>query len=276
MREEVADETRAATARRALFFRARVLVLVTVLLSVVLYAATDVRRRRARNEWDHTLEIAVVLLASRPVAPGAVAALQARVPTLEARLAAEGARYRARMPRPLRFRVSGPFVTELEAPRAAGTGVAELAQHAWATRQYTRAIDEGAGVDAGSYDARIYVRLRPPVSAKKAWVEGQSEQGGWVGQVDVELDERMVDVALAVIAHETLHTLGATDKYEADGRTLVPQGLADPAQRPLYPQRRADVMARGRLVAEGAEALIDTLDEVGVGPATALELGWTR
>jgi len=200
MGEEVAEETRAATARRGLFFRARVLVLVTVLLSVVLYAVTDVRRRRGRNEWDHTLEIAVVLLASRPVAPGAVAALQARVPTLEARLAAEGERYRAGMPRPFRFRVSGPFVTDLEAPRATGGGVAELAQHAWATRQYTRAIDEGAGVDRGSYDARIYVRLRPPESAKKAWVEGQSEQGGWVGQVDVELDERMVDVALAVIA----------------------------------------------------------------------------
>ena len=174
------------------------------------------------------------------------------------------------------FCVLGFFVIEFEVLCVVGVGVAELAQHAWATRQYTRAIDEGAGVDAGSYDARIYVRLRPPVSAKKAWVEGQSEQGGWVGQVDVELDERMVDVALAVIAHETLHTLGATDKYGADGRTLVPQGLADPAQRPLYPQRRADVMARGRLVAEGAEALIDTLDEVGVGPATALELGWTR
>ena len=45
----------------------------------------------------------------------------------------------------------------------------------------------------------------------------------------------------------------------AQAEIPVPQGLADPAQIPLYPQRRADVMARGRLVAPGHEELVDSL-----------------
>ncbi|MGR9013373.1 MAG: hypothetical protein ACU83U_06995, partial [Gammaproteobacteria bacterium] len=39
-----------------------------------------------------------------------------------------------------------------------------------------------------------------------------------------------------VIAHEFLHTVGATDKYAADNSALFPVGYAEPEQSPLYPQ----------------------------------------
>ncbi|MDR2165695.1 MAG: hypothetical protein LBO79_08805 [Zoogloeaceae bacterium] len=77
-----------------------------------------------------------------------------------------------------------------------------------------------------------------------------------------------------VIAHELLHTFGATDKY--DFSTLQPyhpEGYADPGQRPLLPQTRAEIMA-GRIpkrpdYAEMPMGLAETI----IGAATAAEIG---
>jgi hypothetical protein len=101
-----------------------------------------------------------------------------------------------------------------------------------------------------------------------------SEQGGRIGAVSVELDHDMADLALIVAAHELLHTLSATDKYDDQGRTKLPDGLEEPARLPLYPQRFADLMARNRPVSPTEEKIPQTLDEIAVGPATAREIGW--
>ncbi|HVY46646.1 MAG TPA: hypothetical protein VHB21_12245, partial [Minicystis sp.] len=108
-------------------------------------------------------------------------------------------------------------------------------------------------------------------------VEGESEEGGRIGTVTVELDPGMADLALTVVTHELMHTLGATDEYDATtGLARDPGGLAEPDRVPRYPQRFVEVMARGRPVRPGDERLPDTLDDVAVGPATAAEIGWAR
>jgi len=94
--------------------------------------------------------------------------------------------------------------------------------------------------------------------------------------VEVELDRSMVDFALFVATHELMHTLGATEKYDAAGHVLVPAGLADPDQEPRYPQGRAEIMARSRAVAEGSEVPPESLDELAIGLATAREIGWVN
>lgn len=78
-----------------------------------------------------------------------------------------------------------------------------------------------------------------------------------------------------VIAHELLHTLGATDKYDlATLQPTYPIGFADPDRLPLYPQSRAELMA-GRIPVDASHAGIpESLDSVMVGPATALEILW--
>jgi hypothetical protein len=78
-----------------------------------------------------------------------------------------------------------------------------------------------------------------------------------------------------VMAHEVLHTLGATDKYDpATGLPLLPTGFADPALSPLYPQARAELMA-GRIPLSPSEAATPhALREVMIGPETAREIGW--
>jgi len=80
-----------------------------------------------------------------------------------------------------------------------------------------------------------------------------------------------------VIAHELLHTVGATDKYDlATGAPLFPSGYGDRDQVPLYPQQQAEIMAGRRALASGAFEMPGSLREVVVGPETAWEIRWTH
>ncbi len=78
-----------------------------------------------------------------------------------------------------------------------------------------------------------------------------------------------------VIAHELLHTLGATDKYRAaDDAPRFPDGYGDPQQVPLFPQRYAELMAGRRMLSADQWQQAESLDEVVIGPATAPEIRW--
>ncbi|MCC6897900.1 MAG: hypothetical protein IT377_02935 [Polyangiaceae bacterium] len=260
---------------RVTFRRVRVGLLVAVLAVVLLWAWNDVRRRKARTEWKQTVQVALVLLRRGAVDPASVAELKARTRELEARLAQEMARHRGTSePVPFAFTVYGPIDVGAPPPRPTGDELGALAKHAWDSWQYFRDVDQRAAVEWRAADSRIYLVLQAPASEGKKTVEGQSEQGGRVGSVEVELDSSMVDFALFVAAHELFHTLGATDKYDALGRARVPDGLPEPDRAPLYPQAAAEIMARNRVVAPGNERPPDTLAELSVGPATAREIGW--
>jgi hypothetical protein len=100
---------------------------------------------------------------------------------------------------------------------------------------------------------------------------------GLIGAVQLFADTRMTGSNLTVIAHELLHTLGATDKYDsASALPKFPDGYAKPDSQPRYPQQFAELMA-GRIPLSPTEAKIpETLQEVLIGPATAAEIGWQK
>lgn len=267
----------AVRARRSRgFFRARVAVLLVVLAGVLLYAWKDVSGRRARNDWKRTLHVGLVIVRLGPVDDASIGALRDRVHALEDVLAAESARYRGPgSARPIEVIVSGPVDGATPPPVPASDGLLDLARYAYAKSRYTARIDEAAGVAARALDSRIYLLARPGHARGTNFVEGASEEGGRSGFVEVDLETTMVDFALFVFAHELCHTLGATDKYDASGATMIPVGLAEPDADPLFPQRFVEVMTRGRPLAPGRERAPDGLDELRVGPTTAREIGWT-
>jgi hypothetical protein len=262
--------------RARTFYRARVGVLLAVLAGVVLYAVRDVRSRRERKDWDRTLDVAVVLLRLGPIDDDAVSGMRKRLGALDARLALEMHRYRPGAPHPFAFTLFGPVDVDAPPPPADGDGVLSLAGHEYALWRYLGRVDAAAGVDKSAFDSRVYVAARRPKNEERQIVEGQSEQDGRVGSVEVELDATMVDFTLFVVAHELFHTLGASDKYDASGRTLVPAGLAEPDRVPRYPQIFVELMARNRPVSSDEEKVPESLDELAVGATTAKEIGWTR
>jgi hypothetical protein len=102
-------------------------------------------------------------------------------------------------------------------------------------------------------------------------------QKGLIGVVHVFAQRQMAGTNNIVITHELLHTLGATDKYDpGTGVPLFPIGFANPAQKPLYPQEEAEIMAGRRAVSPQDAEMPASLKSVVVGPATALEIRWTH
>jgi hypothetical protein len=98
---------------------------------------------------------------------------------------------------------------------------------------------------------------------------------GLVGVVNVFAASAMSAENNVVIAHEFLHTLGATDKYDpATNQPRFPEGYADPGREPLHPQQLAEIMAGRIPVSETAAAQPRSLNHVLIGPATAREINW--
>jgi hypothetical protein len=189
-------------------------------------------------------------------------------------LASEYHRYGGRLERPVTFTLYGPVNVDKPAPADPDSDIPSLARHAYDLWRWTHAVDEGSGLPARSFDSRIYLVMRAPREKGVQWVEGSSELGGRIGVAKVELDPSSVDLALFVASHEFLHTLGASDKYDVTGRALVPSGLVEPDRVPTYPQRFAEVMARNLVLAPGVERPPESISELGVGIATAREIGW--
>jgi hypothetical protein len=257
------------------FFRVRVSILLSILIAVLIWAGCDIQKRRARNQWIDTLEVALILVRKDNVDEGAVEMLKRRAGALEERLAAEFHRRNPDAPKPFHFVVKGPVDLRRAPPRQPSEGLFDLARYNFDLWRFVRGVNADAGVEASSFDATIYLVARSPRHASGS-VEGASQEGGTVGVVEVELDRTMVDFALFVTTHELLHLLGAKDKYDASGRSLVPEGLGEPELRPLYPQRHAEVMARNVALSPTEERPPESLSDLKVGASTAREIGWVR
>lgn len=260
---------------RGRFYRARVSLLLAALGFVLLWAGTDCYQRRARTAWRRPLNVALVLVEREPVAASTIGLFGSRTQALERRFASEYARHTGRDFSPVSIVVKGPLLAE-RPPPSPEPGPLGLLRYSYALWRWTRELDARAGVDHGAYDARIYLVMKPPSPGGLAFVEGAGEDGGRIGVAQADIDPDMIDFSLFVAAHELLHTLGASDKYDSAGNAVYPDGFAEPDQAPLYPQPGAEIMARDLPLTPTSARPPNTLDELFVGHATASEIGWRR
>ena len=80
---------------------------------------------------------------------------------------------------------------------------------------------------------------------------------------------------LIVFTHELLHVLGATDKYVlSTGEPIFPHGFANPKQRPLFPQLKAEIMG-GRIPLNSfSSKMAGSLEDCRIGRLTGEEIGF--
>ena len=121
-------------------------------------------------------------------------------------------------------------------------------------------------------DVQIFVRYHSPQD-EIILENSVGLQKGMVGIVNAFASRRHAGSNNVIIAHEFLHTLGATDKYNlGNGLPIFPDGYAEPARKPLYPQRYAEIMG-GRIARSDDDAIIpQSLKYVVIGDATAAEI----
>lgn len=246
------------------FRRARI----GVLLGVLVVVGADAWRTKRRVQmWTTPLPIRVHPLAAGPE-------VQAYVEGLTAESFAALAPFFEREAH--RFQVYGSPVIDLSlgelleslppaAPEGAGVLSAigfSLQLRYWAWRH------------AGSHDGpRIFVIYHEPREGR-VLEHSYGLPEGLIGVVHAFASDSAEGSNQVVIAHEVLHTVGATDKYDEAGQPLYPEGYAEPEQQPPLPQARAELMA-GRIPTSPTEArLPNSLDECVVNEATAREIRW--
>ena len=99
-------------------------------------------------------------------------------------------------------------------------------------------------------------------------------QKGLIGVVHAFANKKQDKQNNIVIAHELLHTVGASDKYDSNNQPIFPDGYAEPNRDPRYPQYRAEIMS-GRIPSSPADSeMAVSLKRCIIGSRTAREINW--
>ena len=142
---------------------------------------------------------------------------------------------------------------------------------------YFEDIKKRDELNLGQYDVTIFVYFYDFADENRRKVFSQfdslASRRNRFGVVYAPVTQELLGYTCAVVAHELCHVLGATDKYDG-GRSVYPDGYADPNRSPLYPQKKAEIMALGRPVSETVERPVRDLRECVVGAKPAVEMNW--
>jgi hypothetical protein len=250
----------------------RVAVLLLLLAAVGTYAVVRTRRLDLRTRWIKAVEVSVVLVATKPVPPEVEQTWRRTMPRLESWFTTEWERYRKPADVPMvTLTVDGVAQVErLPEP----PGDSQGSDRAFDALAFNKALDdiEARIPKHPPRDVTVFVLLHPAVGIGQ--VEGVAEAGGRRGLVDATLAPGEIVLETMAVAHEVLHCLGATDKYDENGHARGPEALVDPRKVPLFPQDEAEVMVGERPVSPVEGAPVHSLNEVGIGPKTAEEIRW--
>jgi len=183
----------------------------------------------------------------------------------------EAARYGWKLDRPVVIQVAHPLTT---LPPALPTENSGLGVALWSLKMRWWSFRNGDQDGLAPDDIRIYVLYQngqPDTLLERS----VGVKNGSYGIVNAVASRGMAARNRMIISHELMHILGATDKYDRyTGQPLPPEGLANPNQSPLYPQRQAEIMA-GRVATTVTRwRRAASLKSCVVGAATAAEIGW--
>jgi hypothetical protein len=252
--------------------RLRIAILLVILLFVALNTYFD---RVYSTDWNIPLRVAAFPINADGSAVTASYISQQPADAfqpVEAFYELEAKHYGLQMERPIRLTLAPPLPEgppELDPDGGAFSAILwSLHMRYWAWR-----VNAPPGP---APDIKLFVLYHDP-AISPALPHSLGLQKGLLGVVHVFADAGMKGSNDTVIAHELLHTLGATDKYDfANNQPLHPDGFAEPDRAPLYPQSFAELMA-GRIPISSAEAQTpESLQQVLIGPKTASEIGWKK
>ncbi len=247
---------------------------ISILLFILLFVAVDAWLTQSRStDWNDSLWVKIY-----PINADGSEASERYIEVLEVSdfadiesfIAREALRYGKTISQPLRVELGVPIS---EQPPAMAAEPGRLDVMLWSLKMRWWASDVTDAQDSIEPDIRIFVRYHRP-DGLLVLENSVGLQKGMVGIVNAYADRRQRGSNHVIIAHEFLHTLGATDKYEpGNGQPTVPQGLADPDQKPLYPQVNAEIMG-GRIALAADDAVMpQSLKYAVIGALTASEIG---
>jgi hypothetical protein len=246
---------------------------ITVLLLVLLFVSVSTWLTQARStDWNGSLYVKVYPINGdgSDISKDYISKLElSHFASIENFVAREVERFGRDLRKPVRMEL-GSLITNQPPKLEETPGTLDVMWWSLKMRWWASGVSDDQ--DRVDPDVRIFVRYHSP---KQEIVLENSVglQKGMVGIVNAYASRQYAGANNVIIAHEFLHTLGATDKYNpADGLPSYPAGYAEPEREPLYPQRYAEIMG-GRIALSDDDAMIPkSLKYVIIGDQTAAEI----
>ena len=256
-----------------MFKRIRIMILVYLLAFVAIGNYLSSART---TDWDETLWVDIY-----PINADGSARTQSYIDDLESDdfnqietyFAREAARYGVTIERPFRVELGPQADNTLpvlpDEPSIVGTLIWSLKM-----RWHAATFDQGDG--RPKPDIKLFA-LYFEESDTAILDRSTALERGLIAVANVFAGRASTGPNQIVMAHELLHTLGATDKYDlSTNLPIFPHGYAAPQQHPRFPQIDAELMA-GRIPIDDRSAEIPTgLDDTLIGVLTAAEIGWRK
>ncbi len=248
---------------------------VAILLYILAFIALGNFLAAARStDWDETLWVDVY-----PINADGSARTQAYVDSLstadfeqiEAYFSGQALRYGVTLEQPFRLEL-GPQVDN-DMPQLAPTP-SMLDTLVWSLKMRWFAARVDSGSDRPSPDIKLFA-LYYEESEEAVLDRSTALERGLIAVAKLFAGRSSQAANQVVMAHELLHTLGATDKYDlSTNLPIYPHGYARPTRQPLYPQPSAELMAGRIPLDEHTAAMPSGISRTVVGPITAAEIGW--
>ena len=249
----------------------RILFLLLILLIV---AGGEYLTRVRTTDWSESLWVVIY-----PINADGSEAVQNYINTLsinqfkpiEAYFKREAKRYSVELKDPFSVHLAKPLESQPPLPPSNGNVLSvmfwslKLRYWAWANDRFD-----------GPKDIQIFVRYFDPNKTTRV-AHSLGLQKGMLGIVNAFSSNKQNAQNNFVIAHEILHTLGASDKYDlATNTPLYPIGYAEPNRNPLYPQKKAEIMGGRIPISESKSNMPTSLKYSLIGKETAVEIRWKK
>lgn len=246
---------------------------ITILLLILIVVALNSWLTMARTtDWSESLWVTVYPINAdgSSVSRGYQEQLtDSSFQEIERFIEREAVRYGRTLKRPLRIQLGQP-VNEQPPQINPTANVPEIMW--WSLKMRLWAANVVKSQDATPPDIKIFLRLHND-SGDLRMDNSMGLRKGMIGIVNARAGRNHQRMNNIIIAHELLHTLGATDKYDfATGQPRFPDGIADVDRSPLYPQSKAEIMAGRIALTNDTVGNPGSLGQVIIGSKTAQEI----
>jgi len=251
----------------------RIFILIMILLFVSLYSW---EQKRASTSWFKTVEIMIY-----PINVDGSAVVDNYIKSLQDKNFAHIDKFTTSQARKYNLILSTPTKTKLgqqikvlpPAPPEPGSGLLSIIS--WSMKFRYWSWKNTPDDESNLRRARMFVLYHEAVDGKQL-THSYGLNKGLLGYVNAFASKDQQGQNNIVIAHEFLHTVGASDKYGPNGEPIFPIGFASPDQTNSYKQTKAEIMAGRIPVSPTKSRMPKSLKSCVIGKVTALEINWLK
>ncbi len=251
----------------------RIFILMVILAVVALYTF---EQRRASTSWYKTVEIVIypINVEASPVVEKYIHKLKDKdFVIIDKFIAKQATKYKLILSKPVKTRLGKQITTLPPTPPEPGSGIISIIS--WSTKFRYWAWKNTPDDESNLRRARMFVLYHESVDGKRL-SHSYGLNKGLLGYVNAFASKDQQGQNNIVIAHEFLHTVGASDKYGPNGEPIFPIGYATPDLSNPYTQKKAEIMA-GRIPVSPTESRMPkSLKSCVIGKETALEINWLK